>query len=63
MEVTWGTYKDNIGHQAAPGCFRCHDDSLATEDGEAISQDCNLCHTVLAWDEEDPEILGQLEIR
>ena len=47
MKVTWGTYRSNIGHVDSPGCFRCHDDTHKTNDGEhAISQDCELCHTI-----------------
>jgi len=62
MGVTWGTYPNNIGHERYPGCFRCHDESHSAEGGQAISQDCSLCHTLLAWEEENPEILAQLEI-
>ncbi len=63
MKVTWGTYPDHIGHERFPGCFRCHADSLSTKDGETIAQDCDICHTVLAWDEENPEILQQLGVQ
>ncbi len=64
MNVTWNTYPNNLGHQDPfPGCFRCHDDSHESKDGQAISGDCELCHTVLAWDEEDPEILNQLQLQ
>jgi len=63
MSVTWGTYASNLGHEVSEGCFRCHDDSLTNDDGDTIGQDCDVCHTVLAWEEEDPEILEQLEIR
>jgi nitrate/TMAO reductase-like tetraheme cytochrome c subunit len=45
MRVKWGTYPNNIGHVDAPGCFRCHDDSHKANDGSAIRQDCELCHT------------------
>jgi cytochrome c2 len=31
------------------------------EGGQAISQDCGLCHTLLANDEVDPPILKQLK--
>ncbi|MBI2425824.1 MAG: NapC/NirT family cytochrome c [Candidatus Hydrogenedentes bacterium] len=62
MKVKWDTYPDNIGHTNSIGCFRCHDDSHASSDGKVISQDCNVCHTVLAWEEEAPEILNQLEV-
>jgi NapC/NirT cytochrome c family, N-terminal region len=46
MNVTWGTYPNNIGHMDAPGCFRCHDDTHKTKDGRTISQDCTLCHDI-----------------
>jgi nitrate/TMAO reductase-like tetraheme cytochrome c subunit len=47
MKVTWGTYPSNIGHVDSPGCFRCHDDSHKTKDGQRVlSQDCELCHVI-----------------
>ena len=60
MNVTWGTYANHIGHRDFPGCFRCHDDEHRTADGRAISQDCATCHTLLAVEEENPEILATL---
>jgi hypothetical protein len=45
MNITWGTYVNNIGHMDFPGCFRCHDDSHKSKDGNVIRQDCELCHT------------------
>lgn len=45
MNVTWGTYKTNLGHIDAPGCFRCHDGNHVSSDGTVVSQDCTLCHT------------------
>ena len=44
MKVTWGTYWNDIGHTDSPGCFRCHDDTKKTSDGQVIKQDCELCH-------------------
>ncbi|OFW05244.1 MAG: hypothetical protein A3I61_10845 [Acidobacteria bacterium RIFCSPLOWO2_02_FULL_68_18] len=44
MRVGWGTYPNNIGHMAFPGCFRCHDGSHASRDGTLIRQECDLCH-------------------
>ncbi len=47
MNVTWGTYKSDLGHRNADagyGCWRCHDDEHATKYGKTISQDCSLCH-------------------
>lgn len=61
MNVTWGTYLNHLGHESSPGCFRCHDEEHATVDGTTISQDCSTCHSLLAMEEEDPEILKQLE--
>lgn len=63
MKVNWDTYPDHSGHppvrsrEDAPGCFRCHNRNHQTADGERISRSCDLCHTVLATREQDPEIL------
>ncbi len=46
MNVTWGTYPNNIGHMDFPGCFRCHDDNHKTKDGKTIGQTCDLCHDI-----------------
>ncbi|MCL4371577.1 MAG: NapC/NirT family cytochrome c [Chloroflexi bacterium] len=45
MKVDYLTYGDNIGHQSTPGCFRCHDNKHVSPDGQAIRQDCDICHT------------------
>jgi formate-dependent nitrite reductase cytochrome c552 subunit len=47
MNVTWGTYANNIGHTDFPGCFRCHDENHSAKDGKTIPQDCELCHQML----------------
>jgi hypothetical protein len=60
MKVGWNAYPNHIGHEASPGCFRCHDEELATSEGETISQDCGLCHSLLAIEEENPPILQQI---
>ncbi|NIS90369.1 MAG: cytochrome C [Woeseiaceae bacterium] len=60
MSVDWGTYPDHSEHMDSPGCWRCHDRKHRTEDREQISRDCGLCHTILAQEEEDPEILETL---
>jgi nitrate/TMAO reductase-like tetraheme cytochrome c subunit len=46
MNVTFGTYPNNIGHMDFPGCFRCHDDNHKSKEGKAIGQDCESCHTI-----------------
>jgi nitrate/TMAO reductase-like tetraheme cytochrome c subunit len=48
MKSSWKVYPNNIGHMESDGCFRCHNDRHATEQGKVISKDCNLCHTILA---------------
>jgi hypothetical protein len=60
MKITWGTYPSFLGHEQAPGCFRCHDGEHAAKDGRTISNDCDLCHQVLAQEEKDPAILKAL---
>lgn len=63
MNVTWGTYPNNLGHLDFPGCFRCHDGSHSTPDGKTIPNDCDTCHTVLAMDDPNPKILADLGIK
>jgi hypothetical protein len=60
LHITWGTYKNNLGHTASPGCFRCHDDQHTTADGRTITQQCSSCHEVVALEEASPEILRTL---
>ncbi len=42
----WSSHPDNIGHENSPGCFRCHDGSHLSIEGEAIRLECNLCHAI-----------------
>jgi hypothetical protein len=61
MKVTWGTHPNNIGHNAYPGCFRCHDGSHNTKDSKSsITNDCSVCHNLLATDEANPKQLADL---
>jgi hypothetical protein len=60
MNIKWGTYPSHLGHMSSPGCFRCHDGEHASPSGATIAQDCDTCHTVLAMEEPDPEILKTL---
>jgi len=60
MKITWNTYPNHIGHLQSPGCFRCHDDSHASPEGRTIAQDCDTCHSLLAEEEVEPEILATL---
>ena len=60
LKVTWGTYRNNIGHEASPGCFRCHDEQHATPEGKTITMDCAACHEAIAVEEASPEVLKTL---
>jgi len=60
MNINWGTYPNNLGHNDFPGCFRCHDGNHKSKGGSEITQDCNACHALLAMDEPDPKILHEL---
>ncbi len=63
MKVTWGTYPNNIGHMDFPGCFRCHDGSHVSKSGKTLSNDCGLCHNLLAVDETNPRVLNDLSLQ
>jgi hypothetical protein len=63
MDVTWGTYPDNLGHMNWPGCFRCHDGNHVAANGQTIPNDCSTCHDILAMSEHDPKILSEIGIK
>jgi hypothetical protein len=63
MKVTWGVHPNNLGHNDFPGCFRCHDGSHTSADGQTISNDCSACHNLLAVQEENPKILKDLGLQ
>jgi hypothetical protein len=69
MKIEWGTYPNHLGHRVefgcfschnfmqheqSDGCFRCHNRHLVDEAGEGISDECTLCHSILALGEENP---------
>ena len=66
MNIKWGSYPNNVGHphrddpRESPGCWRCHDEAHTDAAGKTISQDCTLCHEVLADNEKAPAILKTL---
>ena len=63
MDITWGTYPDNLGHINSPGCFRCHDGNHVSADGKTIPNDCGTCHDILAMQESNPKILQDLGLK
>ena len=63
MKVNWGTHPNHIGHMSYPGCFRCHDGDHTSKEGKSITQDCAVCHNLLAVDEAKPKVLTDLGIQ
>ena len=62
MKVQAATYPNNLGHQSAPGCFRCHDGAhFKVVDGKVttttIPSSCSTCHT---FPQVGPSITGLL---
>ena len=48
MKTSWESHPNNIGHFYSSGCFRCHDGEHVSNSGKVISNDCNVCHTVIS---------------
>jgi hypothetical protein len=63
MRVTWGTHPNNLGHINSLGCFRCHDGSHTSADGQTITNDCSACHKMLATGEENPKVLTDVGLK
>ena len=63
MKVKWNTYKNHIGHQDSPGCFRCHDNKHKTDDGEKIGKKCSTCHSIVAEEESNSTVLQELGLQ
>jgi hypothetical protein len=53
MKTDWQTHPNNIGHLYFSGCFRCHDGEHVSSTGKVITNNCNVCHTVI-YDSENP---------
>lgn len=47
MRTDWQTHPNNIGHLYFSGCFRCHDGEHVSNTGKVITENCNVCHTVI----------------
>lgn len=47
MKTDWQTHPNNIGHLYFTGCFRCHDGEHVSNTGKMITNNCNVCHTML----------------
>jgi hypothetical protein len=60
MKIQWGSYPNFRDHFEDSGCFRCHTGNMKTAEGKKVGQKCDTCHTVIAEEEEAPEILELL---
>jgi hypothetical protein len=47
MKTDWQTHPNNIGHLYFAGCFRCHDGEHVSNTGKVITNNCNVCHTMI----------------
>ena len=47
MNASWRDYPNHIGHFLSAGCYRCHDGLHVNEEGQAITRDCNACHSII----------------
>jgi len=63
MQVGWGTYPNNIGHNDSPGCFRCHDGGHTAKNGTTITNDCSTCHNLVVSNEANPKLLTDLGLQ
>jgi len=65
LKLTFGAHFNHLGHlgdeRDRRGCFRCHDDEHAAKDGKTISMDCELCHGILAMDEDPATVADPLK--
>jgi cytochrome c1 len=55
MKTDWQTHPNNIGHLYFAGCFRCHDGEHVSKDGKVITNNCNVCHTMIYDSAAPPE--------
>ena len=68
MNIEWGTYKSNLSHfdgddeLGTGGRLPCPADEHESEDGHYIDQDCDKCHNLMAYQEENWEGFGGIDI-
>jgi hypothetical protein len=55
MKTDWRAHPNNIGHLNFAGCFRCHDGEHVSNTGKVITNNCNVCHTVIYDSAAPPE--------
>ncbi len=63
MNIDWGAYPSHLGHKDGRGCFRCHNTNIVDEDGKSLSMDCTMCHSILAFEDDEPfEYLQMVQV-
>src|SRR6266496_1866406 len=55
MKTDWQTHPNNIGHLYFSGCFLCHDGEHVSNTVKVITNNCNVCHTVIYDSAAPPE--------
>jgi Cytochrome c3 len=63
MKTNWESHPNNIGHLYSSGCFRCHDGEHVSKTGKVISNDCNVCHTVLSDSARPTTVLKTIDVQ
>lgn len=63
MKTNWETHFNNIGHLYSSGCFRCHDGDHVSDTGKVISNNCNVCHTVLSDSARPATVLRDVSVQ
>ena len=63
MKTNWETHPNNIGHLYSSGCFRCHDGEHISNTGKVISNNCNICHTVLSDSAQPSTDVKQVDVK
>jgi len=61
MQADWTAHPDHGNHLQSPGCFRCHNQEMVDEGGEAVFDDCSGCHAVLAQGGQAIETMAEFD--
>jgi hypothetical protein len=48
MKTDYRVRENNLSHFVNDACFRCHQESMVSDDGQPMSTDCKTCHLIVA---------------